>query len=334
MTVLLPLFNAGATVEAAIRSLLSQTLADWELVAVDDGSTDGTADRVEALGRIDPRIRLLRRPHRGLVAALEDGWSAAGGRFIARMDADDVAYPERLARQAGFLQAHPDVGLVGCRVDFGGDRQARAGYAVHVDWLNGLVTSGEIALNRFVESPFAHPSVMFRPELGARHGGYRDGPFPEDYELWLRWLEAGVRMAKVPQVLLRWNDPPGRLSRSDPRYDPAAFYAIKAPYLARWLRAHVGATRRLLVWGAGRLTRRRAEILLDHEVTIDGYVDIDSRKLGTRRDGRTVIGPGALPPPGEVFVLGYVAKRGARESIRATLGQRGYLEGRDFLMAA
>jgi hypothetical protein len=250
------------------------------------------------------------------------------------MDADDVAYPARLARQAEFLERHPEVGVVGCLVEYGGDRQAWAGYGRHVDWLNSIVAPGDLELNRFVESPLAHPSVMFRRELVARHGVYREGPFPEDYELWLRWLEAGVRLAKVPEVLLTWHDSPQRLSRVDSRYAPEAFYVCKASYLARWLQPRVPPGRPLLVWGAGRLTRRRAELLLAHGVAIAGYVDIDPHKIGRRFRGASVISPDALPPPGTAFVLGYVAKVGARELIRSHLRDHGYVEGKDFLMAA
>jgi hypothetical protein len=210
---------------------------------------------------------------------------------------------------------------------------------LHVAWLNSLVTADEIALNRFVESPLAHPSVMFRRELVEFHGGYRDGPFPEDYELWLRWLDAGVRMAKVPRVLLRWNDPPERASRTDPRYSPEAFFATKAPWIARWLRRHglgTGDTRSLLVWGAGRPTRKRAERLSAEGVSIAGYVDIDSRKATTAigGTGKPVLLADELPPPSEAFVLGYVSSRGARALVRAALTGRGYAEGRDFLMCA
>jgi hypothetical protein len=222
---------------------------------------------------------------------------------------------------------------VGCLVDYAGDRGANAGYARHVDWLNSVVTPEQITLNRFVESPLAHPSVMFRRELVERFGGYRDGHFPEDYELWLRWLDAGVRMAKVPRALLAWHDPPGRLSRTDPRYDPEAFYRLKAAWLARQVGRVLGG-RRVLVWGAGRPTRKRAAHLEAHGVAIAGYLDIDPKKTGRAVGGRPVLAPEELPPPGEAFVLGYVASRGARELIRGELARRGFGEGRDFLMGA
>jgi hypothetical protein len=239
-----------------------------------------------------------------------------------------------LREQLALLEQHSGLGLVGSLVAFGGDRARAAGYALHVDWMNSVVTPQEIALNRFVESPFAHPSVMFRRELVERYGGYRQGDFPEDYELWLRWLDAGVVMAKAPRVLLTWHDAASRLSRTDARYETEAFYRCKADFLSRWLRGHGVLSRRLLVWGAGRPTRRRAEHLATHGVAIDGYIDIDPRKKGRRLAGRSVIGPEDLPPPDDVFVLGYVAKRGARELARADLQARGFVEGRDFIMAA
>ncbi len=333
VSVLLPVHNAAGGLGRAVESIRRQTYADWELVAVDDGSTDGSAALLEGAARAEPRLRVCRQPHGGIVAALTAGLAAARGRLVARMDADDEAHRERLEEQVRFLAAHPDIGVVGCLVDYGGDRTAHAGYALHVDWLNTLVTPDQIALNRFVESPFAHPSVMFRRALADRHGGYRAGGFPEDYELWLRWADAGVRMAKVPRVLLTWHDPAGRLSRTDPRYDAEAFYRVKAVYLARALARDLRG-RRLWVWGAGRPTRRRAANLEAEGCAIAGYVDIDPSKTGRSLAGRPVIPPAALPPPGAIFVLGYVASRGARELMRGELVRRGYVEGRDFLMCA
>lgn len=334
VSVVMPVFDPGPALATAVASIYAQSFTGWELVVVDDGSGPATKAQLQALAKAEPRLRLLSRPHEGIVAALNAGLAAARGRFIARMDADDVAHPERLAAQVAFLEAHPDVGVAGSLVAFGGDPRAAAGYALHVDWLNELLTPEQIALNRFVESPFAHPSVMFRRELVDRFGGYRAGDFPEDYELWLRWLEAGVKMAKVNRVLLTWNDPPGRLSRHDPRYATEAFYRCKAPYLARWLAQHVDPGRPVWVWGAGRPTRKRAEWLVAQGVRIDAYLDIDPRKIGRRLAGRPVLSPDQLPEPSAVFVLGYVASRGARQLIRTRLCSRGFVEGRHFLMAA
>ncbi len=329
----LPVRNAAATLPAALESLRAQTRPDWECLIVDDGSSDASPTLAARFAAEDPRFRLLRRPARGLVAALNEGLAAARGRFIARLDADDVCHPERLAAQAARLEADPSLDGVSCLVRFGGARARRAGFARYVDWLNTLLSPEAIAANRFIESPLAHPSVMFRREAAARRGGYRAGPFPEDYELWLRWLEAGARFAKVPRELLVWTDRPDRLSRCDPRYAPAAFDAVKAPYLARALRRTLGG-RALWVWGAGRQTRRRLERLWAEGLAPHGFIDVDRKKWGRHRDGRRVVGPDQLPPPDRALVLVHVGRWGARELIRARLTAAGFEETRDFWVAA
>ncbi len=333
VSVVMPVRNAGATVARAVASIQGQTLRDWELIAIDDGSKDASRFILIEMAQSDPRIRILRTKG-GLVAALNAGLAAATGEFVARMDADDESAPSRLERQAQFLQLNPALGLVSCEVAYGGDRTKQTGYALHVDWLNTLLTPEAIALNRFIESPFAHPSVMFRRALVEAHGGYRDGDFPEDYELWLRWLDAGVPMAKLPELLFTWHDLPDRLSRTDPRYAPEAFYRLKAHWLAEWLKHDLESGRAVWVWGAGRPTRQRAAHLAAHGVAIAGYVDIDAKKTGRKVGGVPVIAPADLPPREASFILGYVGTRGARQIIRTALSKSGRTEGADFLMCA
>ena len=242
VTVLLPVWNgASLPLRVAIRSLARQEAAPdapvpgFEVLAVDDGSTDGTAALLDALAAEYPCLRVLHRPHEGLPGALNAGLEAARGALIARMDADDVCHPQRLALQAAWMAEHPETGLLATRVHFGGDRETARGFAHFVDWQNGLLDHEAISRNRFRDTPVSHPSVMFRRELPRLHGGYADGFFAEDWELWLRWLHAGVRMAKLPQELLVWNDPPRRATRSDSRYCEAANNQLRALWLARWL---------------------------------------------------------------------------------------------------
>jgi len=332
ISIVIPVRNAAATLGATIDSVRAQTFRHWELVAVDDGSSDASPALLHEFARSDPRMRVIIQPASGIVAALQRGCVEARGKFIARMDADDVMHPRRLEEQRRLLESHPDVGLVSCRVAFGGDRAAQTGYAVHVDWVNSLRTHEQMSVRRFVESPVAHPSVMFRRELLERHGGYAAGDFPEDYELWLRWLDAGVRFAKLEAELLTWNDPGDRLSRVDPRYSTESFYRVKCRYLARWLQRELRGERPVWLWGVGRVTRRRFESLATHGVNITGFIDIDPAKLGRTRDGRLVVSPEEIPP--DAFVLVGVAVRGARELIVRELESQSRREGRDYLLGA
>lgn len=336
LSVVMPVRNAAASLPAALASLFAQTLADFEIVAVDDGSDDGGATLavLDAFARRDRRLRVLPIPHRGIAAALTAGLAAASGRYIARMDADDICLPRRLQRQAAALDAHPEIGLISCLATFGGDAATARGYKAHLDWANACLTPQDIRLGIFRESPLPHPTVMFRAELPGLFGGYRQGDFPEDYELWLRWLEAGVVMAKLPEPLVVWNDPPGRLSRNDPRYAADAFHRIKAGYLARQLARINPHHPAVIVAGAGRITRRRAEHLLRYGVTITAWLDIDPRKTGKIVAGRPVLPLTEAPPPETCFIVPYVASRGATEHIAGVLEQRGFVLGRSYLPAA
>lgn len=336
VSVVLPARNAAAVLPAALESLAAQTLADFEVLVIDDGSDDGgaTRDVAAAMAGRDRRFRLIARPHEGIAAAINAGLAAARGRYVARLDADDVCLPERLALQAGHLDAHPDIGLVSCRAAYGGDPEACRGYLAHIEWCNAVTTPEAIRLSIFRESPLPHPTVMFRRELPALHGGYRQGDFPEDYELWLRWLEAGVVMDKLPQTLVVWNDPPGRLSRTDPRYAPEAFFRIKAGYLARRLARANPFHPRILVAGAGRVTRRRAELLCEHGIVIEAWLDIDPRKIGLMLGDRPVLHYNDAPGPSSCFIVPYVASRGATDVILARLGAAGFIPGRHCLPAA
>lgn len=335
VSVILPVRNGADTLDAALDSILNQTDPDFELIAVDDGSTDDTPGILAVRQARDRRIRIhTHRRSRGIVRALNAGLARASGDLIARMDADDVSHPDRLCLQRQYLAGNSGIGLVGTRVVFGGDRETHAGYAAYVDWTNSVLTTRDISVNRFVESPFAHPSVMFRKALVDRYGAYSEGQFPEDYELWLRWLAAGVRMAKIPGFLLTWNDPPDRLSRTDDRYSFRAFYRCKAEYLAQWLAQENRFHPRILIWGAGRETRKRAEFLTEHGIEIVAYVDIDPRKIGNVVHGRPVLSEEEIPKPGTCFVVSYVASRGAREDIRGRLRRAGHSEKKDFIMGA
>lgn len=332
VSVLLPVFNGEAFVSTALDGLLSQEGVDFEVVAVDDGSTDQTLSILNDYARKDPRVRVVPIAHGGIVAALNAGLAACSGCYIARMDADDVCLPGRLQTQAYFLDRNPCIGLVAGKVIYGGDADLFGGFSRYVDWVNQLESPEDIRMARFIESPLIHPSVMFRAKLIQTLGFYRDGLFPEDYELWLRFLEAGVQMTKVPEEVVVWNERPKRLSRTHPRYGEEAFYRLKADYLARLLQGPAYSGRSLLVWGAGKTSRRRAAFLMEHGVEIDGYVDIDPKKIGNQIDGVRVV-PKTDIRKGDL-VFSYAGARGARELIQDYLESSGFIAENDFILVS
>src|SRR5690606_31191948 len=309
LSILLPCRDAAEHLGDAIASLEAQTFTDYEVLAVDDGSTDGTASVLEAWAARDRRVRVIRTPRRGLVPALATALEAATGELIARMDADDVAEPERLARQVALLDARPDVVACGTRVRYFPRAAVRDGARRYEHWLNSLTEPDELARDLFVECPIAHPALVARRAAVLAAGGYRDPGWPEDYDLVLRLWAAGGRLANVPEVLLHWRERPDRSSRTDPRYSADAFRRCQGHHLRRaLLRAGPGsgdaargpvagkdggrtAGRPALVWGAGPVGKLFARELLRQGVPLAGFVDLDPRKIGQRIYDVPVVGP-------------------------------------------
>lgn len=325
----MPFRDATATLPACLASILRQRGVAFELVAVDDGSSDDSAAIVAQLARADARVRLLSPGRVGLVAALNLGVVEARTPLLARMDADDLMHPDRLRLQRDFLTANPDLALVASRVALFPRRLVRAGYAEYERWQNRVLSPRDVAANIYVESPFAHPSVMLRRAALEAVGGYRDGPFPEDYELWLRLHAAGQPMAKLPRVLLAWRESANRASRVDPRYARAAFDALRAEFLVRDPRLHQG--RELVYWGAGRNTRLRARLLIEQGFPPAAWIDIDPRKIGQHVWGAPVHSRAWLSRRPRPFVLVYVTNHGAHQLISGWLAELGYTPGEDYL---
>ncbi len=331
LAVLLPVRDAESTLERALASLWRQTHREFEVMAVDDGSTDGSRRILNAHARRESRLRVLDGGGRGLVAALELARAGTDAPFLARLDADDICHPDRFRLQLEYLREHPRTGAVGSRVAMFPRRDLGPGWRRYERWLNGLVTPEDHAREIFVESPLAHPSVVMRAEAAAEVGGYRDVGWAEDYDLWLRLHAAGWDLAKVARPLLAWRQSSGRLSLVSPRYRPEAFLAARAHFLARHPALAGG---RVALWGAGRTGRRLARLLSPQGVRITRFYDVDPRKIGRNVEGRPVRPWTELDRPGDAPLLVAVGAPGARALIRPEATRRGYREGIDLLFVA
>jgi glycosyltransferase involved in cell wall biosynthesis len=331
VSVLMPVRDGAATLDEALSGILSDGDPAIEVLAVDDGSTDGTWRRLCDVSVRDPRVRPARNAGSGLVSALHTALTLARGNFLARMDADDRALPTRIAAQRAHLCNHPGIGALGTQVALFAEDAVGEGFQRYVAWQNALISAADHARERFVESPLCHPSVMFPRAAFVRVGGYREFHGPEDYDLFLRLVEAGYALAKLPQVLLHWRHRAQRATFADGRYALPCFRATKAPYLARALSAAHKA--RLIVWGAGPTGRRMMRELEPFGLRADAFVDIDPDKLGRVARGVSIVPATALDPERDA-VLVAVGARGARELIRVQLQALGFREGVDAYFAA
>jgi len=323
VSILMPVKNEGRFLETALRSLRLQAHKNWELVAVDDGSGDDTPRILAAAASCDPRVRVLETGGRGLVAALNMGLAACRAPLVARMDGDDVSHPHRLARQVSFMAAHEPVGLLACSFRHFPRHDVKSGMLGYEQWQNGLLTHEAIMADLFVESPFVHPSVMFRRHEVEGVGGYRDMGWPEDYDLWLRLAAAGTRFARLCGTLFFWRERPDRATRTSPAYAPEAFRHCKLHHLrAGFLKGE----REVILAGAGLEGRAWYRLLLEEGVRIASWVDVDPRKIGRMLHGAPVLATNQVRANG-VKLLMTVGSRGAREVVRQSSFRAGFREG-------
>lgn len=325
VSVLLPFRNAAATIVGAVESLFSQRGVEFEIIAVDDGSGDGSRELVA--GFQDSRLRLEEnRGTQGIVGALETGRELVESPWVARMDADDLAHPDRLAKQLDRATQpdHPDGVACGVRlIDPCG-----AGMQRYVDWTNSLATAEQISRSRFIECPLIHPSMLIRAEALERAGGYRGVPWAEDHDLWLRMLAQGSGFARVTEVLLDWRDDPGRLTRKDARYGDDARMAMRCHHLAHLPEV---VARGVSIAGAGPIGKRLARGLLEQGVGLHGFFEVNPRRIGETIHGAPVVGSEGIATHWlESVLLGAVGIPGGREQVRKVAEAAGRREGVDF----
>lgn len=331
VSVLLPVRDGARWLEEALDSLERQTFEDFEVVAVDDGSTDATGEILRRRARRDLRVRVIERPAAGIVSALETARSAARGRYLARMDADDVARPERLERQLALLEADATLAGCGCGVEYFPRGAVRSGARRYERWINALVEPAAIERDVFVECPVPHPTFFLRATAVEGVGGWRERGWPEDYDLVLRLWEAGERLGKVPEVLLEWRERPDRLSRTDPAYAAEAFRRCKIHYLERTLLEDRDG---VVVWGAGPTGKAFGRALKRAGLRLRAWVDLDPRKIGKRIHGAAVVAPDGIGAYQGALCVAAVGQHGARGEIRDALEAAGWIEMEDFVAVA
>lgn len=199
VSVLMPVYNAEKYVAEAVESILSQTFGDFEFLIINDGSSDSSLAILKRYSKKDQRLRLLSRPHTGLVVALNEILQLARGKYLARMDSDDVALPERFRLQVAFLESEPDVVCVGGAhelIDDKGRLLTRLEMPESNNEIQQLALAGHVTIN--------HPSAMIRRTSLIEVGGYDEAMLPaEDLDLWLRLGEVGA-LANLKDTVLKY----------------------------------------------------------------------------------------------------------------------------------
>lgn len=328
VSVILPFYQPGQILNDAIRSIIAQTFRDFELILVNNNADRESQQIACNWQEKDNRIKLIHEPIQGISFALNKGLSQAKGTIIARMDADDFSFPNRLEKQVEILSKNPDISLVSCQTQIEVSDK-NEGFQHYIRWQNSIISPEQHRNARFIESPIAHPTVMFRADLISQFGLYNSDAIPEDYEMWLRWLDAGVNFYKIPGPLLIWRDLPDRLSRNHPNYSFEAFDKVKMEYLAKWIKVNVAEKKEIIVCGGGKKPTMRAMMLQQMGINISAYNDVVEKAGGKF----PFIAVKDLPNPKNAFIINLITKRGIGLKISKLLENFGYQVGKDYILA-
>jgi len=334
VSVLLPAQNASSTVARALASVQKSRDVFCEIVVVEHASVDETRALVEAAARTDSRIRIVTADHTvGLGGALSRGLDSCRAPIVARMDADDIMHPARLAADVEHLRARPHIDVVSCRVQLFPRRDVGQGMRAYVAWQNSVLDADAHAREIFIEQPLCHPATTFRSAVLRDVGGWRDGPFPEDYDLFLRLAAKGHAMEKRDVVQHAWRVHAKQATRTDPRYARDRHAELKVRALVERFSID---ERPVCIAGAGKEGGRIGRALVAERITPTLYFDVAPARIGRVRHGAPVRSSSSMANVKEefprAFVIAAVGTSGARGVVRTEIARAGFVEGEDFVV--
>lgn len=263
VSILMPVFNAGPFLEACLNSILTQTYTTWELIAIDDHSTDNSRKILMDFAKKDSRIHTYSNVSKGIIPALRLAYQKSTGQLITRMDADDIMATEKLeALHQAAQRSGP--GYVTCGwVAYFSDQPLGEGYKKYARWLNKNLGSPNPFSQIYKECVIPSPCWMVHRKDLDRCGAFASDTYPEDYDLCFRWYEIGMKIQEVKQLLHYWRDHEYRSSRTRPEYADNFFLSLKMHYFTK--KEYCGEA--IVLWGAGKKGKQIAEWLYNHGVT-------------------------------------------------------------------
>ncbi len=268
VSIIMPVKNAEKYIHECLSSIRGQTFSFWELLIVNDHSTDNSQSIVEEFVQVDHRIRSLPNKGNGIIPALQLAFQHCQGTYITRMDADDIMPKNRLELMVNTLENSEPDSIVTGKVEYFGSTPISPGYLNYQNWLNERAEKGDHWQWIYRECVVASPNWMIRTEdLNLSNLSY-----PEDYHLVLKWYEMGYNIQSINETTLNWREHPERTSRNSLHYHQEAFFNLKVNHFIR----HKLGSDQLVLWGTGQKGRLTADILRDQGIEFV-WMDIDPK---------------------------------------------------------
>lgn len=285
VSIIIPFKDTAHYLSECLDSIQNQTYPNWEVLAVNDHSTDASFTLVENYARSDSRIKVFQNKGEGIIPALQTAYTQSSGDFVTRMDSDDIMKPNRLKHMVEALQkngtGHVSVG----QVKYFSNRGISNGYARYEKWLNNLTSKGENYQEIYKECVIPSPCWMVHKSDFEACGAFDPHRYPEDYDLTFRFYEKGLKIIPSTEVLHLWRDYDTRTSRTHEHYAQNYFLDIKLHY---FLKLDFNPNRPLVVWGAGFKGKAVAKGLKKMGISITWLCD-NPNKIGKKIYGQELI---------------------------------------------
>lgn len=276
ISILIPFKNTESYLADCLNSIVKQSYSNWELLIVDDGSTDTSYEIVKHYTTNESRIHLFKNEGHGIIEALRTAYKHAKGTFVARMDSDDLMVSNKLEQMQQSLLKHGKGHLALGQVRYFSDEGIGNGYKRYENWLNTLTSKGTNFNEIYKECVIPSPCWMVYKTDFDRCGGFYPNTYPEDYDLAFRFFKHGLKCIPSNEILHHWRDYPIRTSRVDSHYAENSFLELKVSY---FLELTHDTAKQLVVWGAGRKGKKVAQLLIEKNTSFDWICD-NPKKIG------------------------------------------------------
>lgn len=326
ISILMPVYNAGAYLEDCLHSILKQDATNWELIAINDFSTDHSKEILEAFAQRDTRIRYHDNDAKGIIPALRKAYQDSKGSLITRMDADDLMPTQKLSQLRQLLLAHGPGHLATGLVEYFSAEGLQDGYRRYAQWLNELALEGRHYQEIYRECVIPSPCwMLYRADLD-RCGAFQSDQYPEDYDLVFRFYQSGLKPVIVPGVMHLWRDHGLRSSRTMEVYAQQAYFKLKVPY---FLELDYKKERHLILWGAGRKGKKVAQLFMEKEVAFDWICD-NPAKIGKDIYGQILKDVHFINQVEAPQIVIVVSNPEEQSAIRRQLFKLSMIEGKDY----
>jgi glycosyltransferase involved in cell wall biosynthesis len=315
VSILMPVKNAAPFLEDCLSSIVHQSETDWELIAINDASSDESRTILERFATLDPRISVIDNTGKGIIDALRLAYVQSKGEFITRMDADDRMASNKLKVLKRDLLKHGTGHLAIGLVSYFSDGELGDGYRYYESWLNSLSLTGSNYRDIYRECVIPSPCWMVRRTDFDRCGAFHPNTYPEDYDLCFRFYQAGLKPIPISTVLHHWRDHSTRSSRTDPNYADNRFLDLKLKW---FLKIDHESERPLVIWGASSKGKSLAKGLLEANVAFQ-WICNNPNKIGKKVYDKLIGNVDAIGDLQRPQVIVAVANKEEQADIRSHL---------------